>query len=186
MEDTKIIELYNARSEGAIAQTAVKYGAYLNTIAFNILGDSQDAEECVSDTYLRVWNAIPPAVPKVFRTFIGKIARNLALDAYEKRNAAKRGGGNVEACLDELAECIADRSDVASEIEKAELVRSLNEWLSSLETEKRVIFVRRYWHMDSVASIAEHTALSESNVKVTLFRLRGELKEYLTKEGFEI
>ncbi|MBO4725945.1 MAG: RNA polymerase sigma factor [Firmicutes bacterium] len=186
MEDSKIIELYNMRSEDAIARTSEKYGGYLNTIAYNILGDSSDAEECVSDTYLKVWNAIPPAVPKVFRTFIGKITRNLALDSFEKRNAAKRGGGNTALCLDELAECIADAGDVEKHVEMSELVRALNAWLEGLETEKRVIFVRRYWHMDGIADIAAALGLGESNVKVTLHRLRGELKEYLTKEGFEI
>lgn len=186
MEDSKIIELYNARSEDAIAQTATKYGAYLNKIAFNILNDTLDTEECVSDSYMRTWNAIPPAKPKVLRTFIGRITRNLALDYYEKKNAAKRGGGNVEACLDELAECIADRSDVESQVECSELARIISDWLGTLEKEKRVIFVLRYWHMSPVADIAEAMGMSVSNVKTTLFRLREDLRDCLTKEGFEI
>ncbi|MBR6014616.1 MAG: sigma-70 family RNA polymerase sigma factor, partial [Firmicutes bacterium] len=105
---------------------------------------------------------------------------------FEKRNAAKRGGGNTALCLDELAECIADAGDVEKHVEMSELARALNAWLEGLETEKRVIFVRRYWHMDGIADIAAALDLGESNVKVTLHRLRGELKEYLTKEGFEI
>ena len=186
MEDSKIIELYNNRSESAIAETASKYGAYLNQIAFNILANHEDTEECVSDCYMRAWNAIPPTVPRVLRTFLGRITRNLALDAYLKKTSEKRGSGIAEACIDELAECLASGGDTETAVVEAELVRALNSWLEGLEPEKRRLFVKRYWHMKSIAEISAETGLGESNVKVTLHRMREALRDYLTKEGFEI
>lgn len=189
MDDLRIIELYNSRDESAIAQTAAKYGAYLNTIAYNILQDSMDSEECVSDTYLRAWNAIPPAVPRVLRTFIGRITRNLALDMYSARTAQKRGGGEVDACLDELAECLIDeagKDDAIAYIECRELASLLNDFLGTLPKQSRQMFVRRYYFLDSICEVAKRYACSESNVKTTLFRVRNELRERLKQEGYEL
>ncbi len=186
MEDIRIIELYSARSERAIAETATKYGAYLNKIAFNILHDNMDAEECVSDTYMNVWEAIPPAFPKVFKSFIGKITRNLALDRYEKNTAQKRGGGRVPECLEELAECVGGSSEGAGFTEELEISEILNDFLEGLKPDTRKIFVRRYWYMDSIKEIAEGYSLGESNVKTTLFRVREQLREYLEKEGIAL
>lgn len=186
MEDTKIIELYEARSERAIAETASKYGAYLDTIAFNILQDREDAEECVSDTYLKTWNAIPPKKPSVLRTFIGKITRNLALDQYDRRTAQKRGGGEVALCLDELEECLGAEDSALAEIEGKDLAGLIDRFLENQKPELRKMFVRRYWYLDSIHDVSEKFGCGESRVKTTLFRMREELREYLESEGVRL
>ena len=169
MEDNKIVELYNQRSERAIAETSAKYGAYLNKIAFNILRNPMDAEECVSDTYMNIWTSIPPAVPKIFKSFIGRIARNLALDRYDSLNAQKRGGSRVEVCLDELAECIGEKGGSAEFTENVELAELLDAFLEGLAPDARKIFVRRYWYLDSIAEIAEELGFGESKVPPPVF-----------------
>ena len=186
MEDIKIVQLYTERSERAIAETSVKYGAYLNKIAYNILRDFLDTEECVSDTYMKIWNSIPPTVPKVFRAFIGRIARNLALDRYSKAGAQKRGGSQVEICLDELSECIGERAAEASFTENVELAEILDAFLEGIESDARKIFVRRYWYMDTVKEIAECFGFTESKVKTALFRTREALRDYLENEGVSV
>ena len=182
MEDKDIIELYNARSESAITATQCKYGAYCNTIAYNILGDAQDAEECVQDGMLRLWNAIPPAKPENLRSFAGRVTRNLALDRFESNNAQKRGGGQLAVALDELAECVPAPEAAA----EGELSALLNCFLAGLGREERVMFVRRYWYLDSVKEIAKILGCGESKVKTSLFRARRQLRELLSKEGIKI
>lgn len=181
MEDEKIIELYNMRSEVAIAQTAVKYGTYANRIAFNILKNKEDSEECVLDSYLRLWNSIPPQKPLNFKAFLGKIVRNLALDKYEMKTAEKRGGLQVDLCLEELAECIPEK-----EMEEGYITEIINDFLGKQDPKKVKIFVRRYWYLDSIKDIAIMCACSESSVKTTLFRMREALKEELNQEGIKI
>ncbi len=185
MEDARIIELYSARSEQAISETAAKYGAYLNTIAYNVLRDAFDAEECVADSYMRVWNAIPPAKPSVLKTFIGKITRNLALDRYEKRYAQKRGMGEVELCLDELSEVLASTEPELAII-NGEITEYINEFLEELDSQTRRMFVRRYWYMDSIREIANSFGCGESKVKTTLYRLRENLRRHLQSKGVNI
>jgi len=182
MEDKDIIGLFNSRSETAIEATQSKYGAYCNTIAYNILSDPQDAEECVSDAMLRTWNAIPPAQPSCLRSFIGRITRNLALDRYDSRSAEKRGGGQLALALEELAESLPAPEDRAP----SEITAVLNVFLAGLPRDERVIFVRRYWYLDPVRDIAQKLGFSESKVKTSLFRARGQLRQLLTKEGIEI
>ena len=182
MEDKEIIGLFNSRSESAIEATQRKYGAYCNTIAFNILSDAQDAEECVSDALLRVWNAIPPAVPACLRSFIGRITRNLALDRYDSRSAEKRGGGQMALALEELAESLPAPEDQAA----GEISAILNVFLEDLSRDERVIFVRRYWYLDPVKDIAQKLGFGESKVKTSLFRARKQLRALLTKEGIKI
>ena len=186
MEDEKIVDLYWDRREDAITQSQVKYGRYCHSIAYNILYSDEDSEECVSDTWLRAWGAIPPARPASLKAFLGKITRNLALDRYDAAKAKKRGGGETDTALDELAEVIPDASSQASAIEEIELTEILNDFLATLSPEKRRIFMRRYWYMDPVKDIAEFYGVSESKVKTTLFRCREELKTVLTKEGISI
>lgn len=186
MEDERIIDLYLERSEDAISQSSLKYGRYCHSIAYNILYSDEDSEECVSDTWLRAWGAIPPAIPASLKAFFGKITRNLALDRYDAAKAKKRGGGDTETALDELSEVIPDNGAAASALEEIELTEILNTFLASLTPEKRKIFMRRYWYMDQVRDIAGFYKVSESKVKTTLFRCREELKAVLAKEGISI
>ncbi|MBO4818873.1 MAG: RNA polymerase sigma factor, partial [Firmicutes bacterium] len=165
MEDTKIIELFFSRDESALLQTSAKYGAYCSSIAFNVLGNSEDASECMNDTLLRAWNSIPPQKPESLKAYLGRIARNLAIDRYDKLNAEKRGGGQYELALEELAECIADTNDQA---DSSELSQIINDFLKKLDADKRIIFVKRYFYLDPVKQIAKDLSMSESNVKTTL------------------
>lgn len=186
MDDSKIIELYMDRSEQAISETARKYGRYCHYIAYNILHNNEDSEECVNDTYLRTWNSIPPKRPNKLQTFLGKITRNLSLNKYEKQSAEKRGSGQVPLILDELTECIpADRSSETL-VEDMVIKETLDRFLDNLSADARKIFVRRYWYMSSVKEIAEEYGLSESKVTVTLFRTRQKLKTVLEKEGIAL
>ena len=183
MDDCSIIALYLDRSENAISQTAQKYGRYCHYIAYNILQDDLDSEECVNDTYLRTWNAIPPQKPNNLRTFLGKIVRNLALNRYEKRTAEKRGFGQTALLLDELSECIPS-ADSTEQMEDSLLVKELlNRFLRSLDPKERKMFVRRYWYASSVREIAKTYGLTENAVTVTLYRTRQKLKKVLEKEG---
>ena len=183
MDDKQIIDLYWDRSEQAIAETDLKYGKFCHRIAFNILADFHDSEECVSDTYLKVWSVIPPKRPVKLPAFLGKITRNLALNRYDKNTAAKRGGGEVPAVLDELVECIADTQSVEQVVDNRILTEKLNTFLEGLSPEARKIFLRRYWEACSIGEIAQIYGISESKVKVSLFRTRGKLRTFLEQEG---
>ncbi len=186
MEDSLIVQLYWDRSEDAIARSAAAYGSYLRAVAFGILRDRLEAEECENDSYLRTWNSIPPQRPVSLKAFMGRICRNLSLDRLRAASAKKRGENQYEAVLDELAECVSGGTDPAEELENARLTEVLNDFLSGLGPEKRKVFMRRYWYMDSLSDIANLYGLTESNVKVILYRLRQQLKDALSKEGFEI
>lgn len=183
MEDNKIIDLYWERTEIAIDETAKKYSRYCHSISFNILHDKEDAEECVNDTYLGAWNAIPPNRPNCLATFLGKITRNLSLDKYKKYSAQKRGHGQMEVALSELDEVIPSATRVEQAIDAKELSELLDSFLGDLPKQKRIIFVKRYWYLMPIKTMAEQLGASESQVKSTLFRIRNELKSYLEKEG---
>lgn len=183
MEDRQIIELYNKRSEAAISETADKYGKYCHYVAYNILFNEQDSEECVNDTWLRAWNTIPPQQPDRLSTFLGKLTRNLALDKYKYYNREKRGGGQTALVLDELNECLPAMDSTEQAVNDRLLVEVLNGFLRSLPADKRQMFVRRYWYLSSVSEIAKDYDISESNVKVILLRIRSKLKKALEKEG---
>lgn len=185
MEDEKIIDLYWARDQKAITATEEKYGRYLRGIAWNILKDKEDCEECINDTWFKAWNAMPTAWPTILSAFLGAITRNLSLDCYRRKHSLKRGEGQVEYIFDELMDC-AGEGEVSKRLEEQELADSLNRFLGELDVKKRVLFVRRYWYMDTIEEIAGRLALSESNVKTTLFRLRNKLKEHLRTEGFAV
>lgn len=182
MEDEKIIELFFARSEQAIAELDGKYGKMLRALSFRILNDRQDAEECVNDAYLGTWNAIPPNRPQALVGFVCKIVRNLSLKRYEQNTAAKRNG-HYDAVLEELEDCLAAPDTVEAQIASRELTELIEGFLSGLSSENRVIFLRRYWFADSYAQIAARVALTEKNVSVRLTRLRKQLREYLMKKG---
>lgn len=183
MEDEKIIELFFARSEEGIARTKEKYGRYCGYIAKNILGDELDAEECVSDAYLRLWKLIPPTRPERLSVFLGKLVRGLSIDRLRKRSAKKRGFSEAELTDEELSEVFATCDD---EIESSLISDAINRFLGSLEKKKRIIFVRRYWYMGDIRSISGSLGMSEGSVNMTLSRLRAELKKFLEKEGFEV
>lgn len=184
MEDRQIIELYWQRNTDAISETAGKYGAYCFSIADNILHDSGDSEECVNDTWLRAWNAMPPGRPDVLRMFLAKITRNLSFDRFNARNAKKRGGGEIELVLDELEECLASGTDVETAYEGKELGQCIRCFVRGLSEQDGNVFVRRYFFTDSVAAIAGRYGLTENNVMVILSRTRKKLKLELMKEGY--
>ena len=183
MDDQQIIELYWNRSDEAIAQTQKKYGRLCYKVAFNILGSHQDSEECVNDTYLKAWNAIPPRRPQKLSAFLCRITRNQALKRYESNTAEKRGGSEVPLALEELAGCIPDPGSATALTEQRELIRQLNGFLAELPIETRGIFLQRYWGLESVRDIALAMGISESKVKVTLHRTRKKLKRHLEQEG---
>ena len=183
MEDNMILDLFWSRDQLAIAETRAKYGAHCHFIAYNILCDHMDSEECVSDTLLRAWNVIPPQRPTFFKAFLTKITRNLALNRYNLYSAQKRGGGQTALVLDELSECAPSGFSVEKQLEDKLTSDVVNGFLASLTKEKRVIFVKRYFMMLPIADIAKSMKISESKVKMTLFRLRAQLKDILIKEG---
>lgn len=183
MEDKQIIDLYFARNEQAISETNKKYGPYCNTIAYRILQSLPDAEECVSDTWLRAWNAIPPQKPNVLRQFLAKITRNLSLDRWRANQAQKRGGGEAEVALEELGECIPGGGDPATVLELEELKNAIAAFLRTLPERDRSIFLRRYFYLEKPAAIARRYVLRQANVRLILSRTRQKLKDYLQKEG---
>lgn len=183
MEDSKIVSLYWARSEAAISETSSKYGRYCFSIAHNILTDAQDADECVNDTYLAAWNSMPPHRPSILSTFLGKLTRRISIDRFRIRGAAKRGGGEMTLVLDELDECLPSRDDTERTVELRELTRAIDGFLSALQETERTVFVCRYWFLVSVEEISERFGFSRSKTKTMLYRTRGKLREYLTKEG---
>ena len=183
MEDEQIVALYWERSEAAITETKQKYNGYCSVIANNILNSHEETEECVSDTWLKAWNSMPPKKPSLLSLFLGKITRNLAINRARSLSAEKRGSGQLSLCLDELAECVGQGESVS---EGLELKNALNDFLRGLKPETRQIFMQRYWYMFSISEIAEKNFMTESAVKTSLSRTRTALKEYLEKEGIEI
>ena len=183
MEDRDIIELYFARDESAIACTREKYGGYCARIAGNILAVREDAEECVSDTWLRAWNAIPPARPDPLRAFLGRITRNLALSRWRKDRAQKRGRAEVTLAYEELSDCLSGGTEPEQIAEAASLAETVNAFLAELKPRERSVFLARYWHFASIAEIAARTGKSESAVKSALLRTRRKLYDHLKKEG---
>ena len=184
LEDHYIVDLYWNRDAAAIQETSKKYGTYCFSIANNILHSKEDSEECVNDTWLKTWNAIPPTKPQNLRLFLAKITRNLSFDRFTAKTAAKRGGGEIHLVLDELAECIPTDSDVATEYEFKELCGFIKHFVNDLPAKEKAVFLRRYFFADAIADIAEKLNLSENNIMVTLSRTRKKLKTQLQKEGF--
>lgn len=184
MKDEGIVDLYWARSEDAIAETSKKYGNYCYSIAYHILGNGEDADESVNDTYLDAWNTIPPHRPSIFSTFLGKITRRVSIDKWRGRTAEKRGGGEIALVLDELSECVPSNQDIAHEVEAEELARLIDSFVMSLPPMARRVFICRYWYLDPIADIAERFGFSQSKVKMILHRRRKELLEHLKRKGF--
>ena len=184
MEDRQIVDLYWARSEVAITETDKKYGRYCHYIAYQILCDDMDAEEIVNDTYLKTWNTVPPNYPDPLKSYVGMISSQLALNRYEEKSAARRGGGKIPLIFHELDECITDEEASADMAESIVLRDLLNRFIWSLPKKTRNIFVRRYWYASSLAEIAEEYGMRESAVAMLMFRTRQKLREFLQKEGF--
>jgi len=184
MEDHQIIELYRQRDADAITETAEKYGAYCYAVAHGILHSAEDAEECVNDTWLRAWDAIPPQQPRVLRMFLAKITRGLAFDRFRAGRTEKRGGGETALVLEELAECLPGRTDVEAEYQGRELGRCVGAFVRALPEREGNLFIRRYFFTEPLAEIAKRYGLSENNVTVILSRTRKKLKTHLLKEGY--
>jgi len=183
LTDIEIINLFWERSESAISETAQQYGSYCFAIAMNILRNKEDSDECVNDTYMNVWNSIPPQRPALFSAFIGRIARNLSLNMYKARKTQKRSIDETALLLSELDDCIPANRTVEDEIDVKLLEEAVEGFLSESRLEDRLLFMRRYWYADSISDISKRFLISESKVKTKLFRTRNNLKYYLEKKG---
>lgn len=184
MEDAQIVELYWHRKADAISETSNKYGAYCFRIADNILHSREDSEECVNDTWLNAWNAIPPQRPNVLRMFLAKITRNVSVNRFHARSAEKRGGGEFTVVLDELADCVASETDVEAAYEERELEQLVRRFAQGLPERDGNVFVRRYFFTEPIATIAAQYGLTQNNVMVILSRTRKKLRQKLIKEGY--
>ena len=184
MEDSMIVERLWERDESALSAVSEKYGKFCNTIAWNIIGNEQSVEEIVQDTLLKLWESIPPNRPKKLQAFIGKITRNISLDAVRVLGAQKRGGGEAVLITDELAGVSTGKNNVEKLAEQHEILDSINDFLGGLPTKKRKILVLRYWHCYSVRDISQIVGVSEINVSSILKRERKKLLEYLNKRGY--
>lgn len=186
MNDSQIIKLYWDRDEQAIPVTSQKYGSYCTTIAKNILGNMEDAEECVNDTYLSAWNSLPPHKPSILSAFLGKITRNLSINRFRQNEAQKRGGGELPVVLDEIEDIVSCDETIEETMDRRELIQAIDSFLSVLSPEKRNIFICRYWYTDRISDIAARFGMSESAVSTSLSRIRSSLRTFLLERGFEL
>ena len=184
MEDGRIIDLYWQKNSDAISESAQKYGAYCFAVADNILHNSEDSEECVNDTWMRAWDAMPPQRPNKLRIFFAKITRNLAFDRFRARTAEKRGGGELPLVLEELAECLSTGQDLEAMYEGRELRQCISRFVRRLPERDGNVFARRYFYTETVAAIALRYELTENHVMVILSRTRKKLKRELKREGY--
>ena len=183
VEDEEIVRLYWERDERAIGESERKYGSLCRAVALRVLESPEDAEECVSDVWLRCWNAVPPQRPRLLGAFLAGITRNLALDRWRAARAERRGGGQTAMALEELEGCVSGKS-LEDESERRELVRALNGFLRGLSDRDRALFLRRYWSLDTLESVAAAEGMSVSAVHRRLGKLRAALAAHLEKEGF--
>jgi len=186
MEDNRIIKLFFARNEAGLDAANQKYGRSLHKVAYNILYNNHDAEECVNDTLMRAWDAIPPKKPEYLGAYLSKITRNMSLKRWKANSAAKRGGGQADIMLSELEQAIPQPGTVEGAFEYTQTVTAINNYLRDMEASTRIVFVRRYFYGDSIQDICNCFKLSDSKVKSMLFRARKKLKSHLEKEGVSI
>ncbi len=186
MDDKKIVCMFLERDELALKEVSRKYGAYCTTIARNILHNNEDAEECVNDTYMRVWDSIPPNKPAALGAFLGKITKNLALNRVDSLQCEKRGGKDVSVPFEELDEFISGNDSVEGESEFNEMVDEINAFLETLPAKKRMIFVARYWQYEKLSEIAECFGMAQSSVASSLGRTCRKLRDYLIKRGYDV
>ena len=184
MDDATVIALYESRDERALSLTQQEYGGCCYTVAYNILGSAQDAEECVNDTLMKLWNAIPPAKPDSLYAYAAATARNLAKNRYKQKHVQKRGGSEADIALDELSVLPIAPDNVEAESDARAMQEALNRFLETLSADHRKIFVQRYWYFMPVDDISNELGITKSKVTVTLMRTRTKLKNYLEKEGF--
>ena len=183
MEDAQIVDLYWRRSDDAISETNLKYGSYCRSIAYGILRNREDTEECVEDAYMGAWNAMPDKRPQHLPPLLAKITRNAALNRIAEQNRQCRGGGEIPLCLDELSECIPSGFSVEQEIEEQELGQLLQKFITELPKSERRVFLGRYFYMIPVKEIAQRLGFTQSKVKSMLYRTRKILMDYLKEEG---
>ncbi len=185
MQDNEIVELYFSRNEAAIKETDSKYGALCYRVAYNILGIAEDSEECVNDTYLSVWEKIPPTKPDSLKAFICRITRNISISRYRSSHSKKRYSG-METMLSELRECVPSPYNVSEQADAAQLSQYISSWLDSLSAEDCALFVRRYWFGDSVKALAEKCGTAPEKMSQRMFRLRKSLRAYLEERGVSV
>ena len=186
MKDAEIVDLYWERNEVAIQQTQQKYGAYLSKVAYNILSDFEDSKECVNDTYLKAWTSMPPHRPSILSTYLGKIARQLSIDVFRKKNGAKRYASEYAVSLEELGDSFSDGSTPEHSFDAKLLDEAINRFLRTLPEDARNTFIGRYYFFDSLKDVAAYCGMSEAKAKSMLYRTRQGLKVYLVKEGFDL
>lgn len=184
MQDEEIVALYLERKESAVFETQKKYDSYLRKIAYNILSSQDECGEIVNDTYLSAWRSIPPHMPAVLSTYLAKITRRLAIDVFRKKNRKKRQAGEFALSLSELSDCISEGDIIEGKLDEALLREAMQAYLRTLPKEARVLFIGRYFYMDSLSEVASYCNMSESKAKSMLYRTRCGLKEHLREEGF--
>lgn len=184
--EREIIALYQSRDENAVRMTAETMGKYCYSIAFNVLNSREDAEECVNDTYLAVWNSIPPAEPVSLKSFVSSITRNLALNRYKEQHRDKRGGGQVPLALEELSEVVSDTEDVTANYERKELLEHISAFLRKCSPRDRGLFLDRYIRLEPTPVLAKQYGVKEAQVLLILSRIRKKLKAHLEKEGYTL
>ena len=185
MKDQDIVNLYWDRNEDAIHQTQMKYGAYLSKVSYNILADFEDSKECVNDTYLAAWNSMPENRPNNLATYLGKITRQISIDVFRKRHREKRYASEFAISFDELGDSFTDGVTPEQQLNAKLLDEAINRFVSALPAMAQKAFVGRYYFFDSLKEIASYCGMTESKVKILLFRTRQKLKLYLKKEGYE-
>jgi RNA polymerase sigma-70 factor (ECF subfamily) len=183
--DEYLLDLYFKRDERAVAETQRDYRSFCMELALRILGrhNREDAEECVNDTWLRAWNAIPPQRPAVLQAFFGKLTRNLCLDRWRRDHAEKRGGSRTELALEELEDCLSARERVEDALDAEHTAGLISQFVRTLPRQDRLLFVRRYWYLDDIKTLARSFGMGQSQVKSRLHRIRLRLKTHLEKEG---
>ena len=185
IDDTRIIELFFARSEDAVTALSTKYGTGCMRIAQKVLNNAQDAKECVNDTYLRIWQDIPPKRPNPLAAYVFRIVRNLSINRLERNTAKKRAGG-VYLCLDELKDCVPSLQSVEDTVFAKELSVYIDSFIDTLNYTNRLLFVRRYWYLDSFTELSRYTGLGEGAIRTRLSRIRNDFKKYLERKGMEL
>ena len=186
MTDEKIVALYWDRDESAIAKTQEKYGHYLTKIAYNILQDIEDSAESVNDTYMYAWKSMPPHQPSVLSTYLAKITRRVSIDIFRKKHREKRIPSEYISSLSELEECIFDTKSTEDMMDANVLANAINAYLKTLSKEARILFVYRYFYLDSLKDAAKYCGMTEAKAKSMLYRIRCGLKEYLNQEGYQL
>ena len=184
-KDIELIRLYRNGEDVTITESERRFGAYCRKIAMNVLGDPEDARECVNDVWLKAWNGIPTETPPNLQAYFGKLTRELAIDRWRRAHSEKRGGGEIALCLVELSECLPAKNDVQAAVEQKELARTLQRFLATLDSTPRRVFVCRYWYFDTVPEIAARFGFTRSKVSSMLHRTRKQLKNYLKEYGYD-